>query len=156
MIKIHNKDFFYKYTSPTCVLKILESGTFRWSSPLLFNDPFDHQFSIHFNVEPEQIKDRFLNLTEEFVYGKNEPEIVTQTPFAFALQMLRKNRLTITKQQFLDEMREGFDEGALNMRESLRKINEFWNQIVRHARIFCVAEENDNLKNMGDVVEFVE
>lgn len=33
----------FKYMSTDTALKILASGQFRWSSPLGFNDPFDHQ-----------------------------------------------------------------------------------------------------------------
>lgn len=36
-------EFFYKYTSPSTALIILENSRLRWSSPLLFNDPAEFQ-----------------------------------------------------------------------------------------------------------------
>jgi hypothetical protein len=37
----HELPFLYKYMSAEVARIVLETGKLRWSSPLIFNDPFD-------------------------------------------------------------------------------------------------------------------
>ena len=37
----HDRQYFYKYVSAKTAQAILTTRTLRWSSPILFNDPFD-------------------------------------------------------------------------------------------------------------------
>lgn len=47
----HERRFFYKYVSSEVTKIILVNRTLRWSSPLLFNDPFDvtQELRLNFN-----------------------------------------------------------------------------------------------------------
>ena len=38
----HDRQFFYKYMPPDTAKIVLCNRTLRWSSPILFNDPFDN------------------------------------------------------------------------------------------------------------------
>ncbi len=37
----NDRKSFFKYMSPGTAKTVLENSTLRWSSPILFNDPFD-------------------------------------------------------------------------------------------------------------------
>lgn len=39
--RTHNRAYFYKYMPAETAALVLKAGKLRWSSPLLFNDPFD-------------------------------------------------------------------------------------------------------------------
>ena len=39
----------YKYVTVNTAKIVLETGKLRWSSPFMFNDPFDVQFDLHVN-----------------------------------------------------------------------------------------------------------
>ena len=42
-IRLHNQRHFFKYASLETATRVIESKSFRWSSPIKFNDPFDSQ-----------------------------------------------------------------------------------------------------------------
>ena len=46
---------FFKYVNVDAAKIILESGKLRWSSPLMFNDPFDVQFDLHVEFDDAKI-----------------------------------------------------------------------------------------------------
>ena len=48
---------FYKYVTTKTAKTILENGTLRWSSPSIFNDPFDVQFDLHLEFGQTKIVD---------------------------------------------------------------------------------------------------
>ena len=41
----------YKYMKATTATTVLDSNSLRWSSPTLFNDPFDLQFDLHLELQ---------------------------------------------------------------------------------------------------------
>ena len=46
----HDRRFFYKYVAACTARIVLASRKLRWSSPVLFNDPFDnHPDALHFD-----------------------------------------------------------------------------------------------------------
>ena len=42
-----DREFFYTYASSDNAKAILRNCSVRWSSPLLFNDPFETQFDLN-------------------------------------------------------------------------------------------------------------
>ena len=46
---------FFKYVTADTAKIVLESGARRWSSPLLFNDPFDVQFDLHVEYDAKKL-----------------------------------------------------------------------------------------------------
>ncbi|MDZ4857099.1 MAG: hypothetical protein SGJ26_19965, partial [Nitrospirota bacterium] len=70
----HAKERFFKYTSASTALKILESSAVRYSSPLLFNDPFDVQSGLHFEFEIESLPEKIFQRIEQLVASDREPE----------------------------------------------------------------------------------
>lgn len=45
-----SKPPLFKYLSPESTLAVLKGGTLKWSSPKIFNDPFDSQWNIAHNA----------------------------------------------------------------------------------------------------------
>jgi hypothetical protein len=63
----HNRDRFFKYMSATTAVKILTSSAVRYSSPVLFNDPFDVQSGLHFDFDIDLLPDKILDRIEVLV-----------------------------------------------------------------------------------------
>lgn len=55
------KKSFYKYMAPDTAIAVFAHRTFRYSSPLLFNDPFDIQSGLHFDFDVDDIHLKILN-----------------------------------------------------------------------------------------------
>jgi hypothetical protein len=47
IMPLHNKDAFFKYYTAASAKLTLRHTSRKWSTPLLFNDPFDNQFELH-------------------------------------------------------------------------------------------------------------
>jgi Protein of unknown function (DUF2971) len=49
-------EYFYKYMTGEVAALVLQNRTLRWSTPGLFNDPFDVQFDLHVDVDREKLR----------------------------------------------------------------------------------------------------
>jgi hypothetical protein len=54
-LRIHERQSFFKYVSATTATIILTKRTLRWSSPVLFNDPFDVPREVTFGFTPDNV-----------------------------------------------------------------------------------------------------
>ena len=71
---MHGSDVkFYKYLSPDAATAVLENRTFKWSSPKLFNDPFDLPSEIDFSFKADELAEALLDEMAHLVYGDQEP-----------------------------------------------------------------------------------
>jgi hypothetical protein len=66
---------FYKYVTVDTVKKILQNGTLQWSSPMLFNDPFDLQFDLHMEYDAERVVNRVLQRFVDVYMGRVLPVV---------------------------------------------------------------------------------
>ena len=64
---------FFKYVAAETALAILRNQSIRFSSPLLFNDPFDHQTCLHLGFDLEQFPNRLLEKIEYLVRHPQVP-----------------------------------------------------------------------------------
>jgi len=75
---------FFKYNTASVAKIVLATGRVRWSSPLLFNDPFDCYFSLEpkfdFSACKEKHCERFLDL----MFQVEEPAFVPRNRFVSA------------------------------------------------------------------------
>jgi hypothetical protein len=145
MTKTHDRDHFFKYVTARAALKILETRKALWSSPLLFNDPFDTQFDLNFGFALSDLHDRFLSEFEQLVYGEEEPKCDKSHPLCVTIRMLRAARTSLSKEDLLRESREALVEGTRHVRRLLDAEHIRWRAFLEHMRVFCVAERHDNL-----------
>ena len=52
---LHDRKYFYKYVTVETALLILQNRKLKYSSPVLFNDPFDTQTRIGFDCEESEV-----------------------------------------------------------------------------------------------------
>jgi hypothetical protein len=53
--RLHERQSFFKYMSAATARIVLTNRTIRWSSPVLFNDPFDVPREMSFGLTPADI-----------------------------------------------------------------------------------------------------
>lgn len=143
---MHGDDVrFYKYMSPEAAIASLESGTMKWSSPKLFNDPFDFPVSMDFKFGGEEIANALLDELVKMAYGPDEPVGDPNNPFFHASTMNRNLRNRPPAEKFREFMAEAnaetiqrFEDGQVGRRAFL---TEFRNQFA----VFCVSAKRDNL-----------
>lgn len=56
----HDKKFFYKYVTAEVAATTLRNRSLKYSSPVLFNDPFDNQTRIDYGFTLSELQERFV------------------------------------------------------------------------------------------------
>jgi hypothetical protein len=144
----HNRDYFYKYTSAATAIKILESNSVRYSSPLLFNDPFDIQSGLHYDFDLNALPDKILDRMEQLVNQDANPTFLQNDEMAQAIRQMRERRPTAGFPR--ERMRELFRPVLVSMTQDMIVMqrqyqDKWWNDFLPRLRVFSVTEEKDNL-----------
>lgn len=125
-------------------LKVISSRTMRWSSPLKFNDPFDHQIGFSFDFNGEQFGQKLLEEMEQIIFGGKtefrQPTLLSK--LAMRLSLL-KDRLP--KEKVISELIATTNKIAGSLDDHKNKINNSIIEILTHSRVLCVSECHDNV-----------
>lgn len=139
---------FYKYTSPDTTLVVLRNRTFRYSSPLLFNDPFDFQPGDQFDFDISDLPSKILDRLELIASSKKEPEFDTKNPWgelARIVWRLYPNH-GFPRRRFEQYVEPWLSIFAEKLQKDHQTYREQWlNDFLPRVRVFCVSEERDNL-----------
>lgn len=141
--RIHDQDRFFKYTGVEGAICALTMGTLRWSSPLLFNDPFDVPRELSFGVTPHEIgaatRQRMIGMM------KQPPNDLSE------LSPVLRTFLEQIKREVPDSKREAIVESiandlpALNVTSDIMDgFREQWRTSLPEFRMLCLCEKPDN------------
>lgn len=144
-MKLHDKDYFCNYVTSGTAKIILDTLQVRWSSPILFNDPFDAQFDVNYDFEIEDAIQPFLTELTRLLFSETEPNINFSHSLGDAIKRLRRFKHKMNKEDFSGLAAEALMEGANNVRPLIIQQNSEWHEYIKNSRVFCVAEDYDNL-----------
>ena len=140
---------FYKYMAPETALAVFTHRSFRYSSPLLFNDPFDVQSGLHFDFDVDQIHAKILDKLEQLAQLEHLPDLDWDDRWAQVVKIVWENYATFgfPRQRWLEQLSSRSNE--LNLAQEMRFTQqgyaEAWKRLLPTLRVFCVSEEPDNL-----------
>jgi len=138
----HNRSYFFKYASFETAIKVIESKSFKWSSPTQFNDPFDHQTKFLVNFTCEEFAKCLTASIERIIYSEVIPERPESIIVEFASRLLSSN---LTRRQISQKLSEISISVGSNVPEHIEVFNNQLQQILCHSRVFCVSENHDNV-----------
>ena len=147
-IMLHNKTHFFKYCTSDALEKVLTKHTFKWSSPTLFNDPFDIQTDFRFGFDFDDLAEPLLQEQIKIVWDDNEPEGNADHPLFKAMLETRKNRIANPNTRSRAEFEKFFREVAYDKKkiEETSKENErWWKDLREDLRVYCVSEVHDDI-----------
>jgi hypothetical protein len=135
--RTHEREVFYKYMTAKVAKIVLKDLKLRWSSPLLFNDPFDVPRDLHFGFDARDLQaaiaEELAQLIEEDK-PSHEPRVTT------LLQLLRDRGNADLRRLIANDLRES---PATPVSESsFDGFRNHWSQLVPETRILCVSEDN--------------
>lgn len=159
--RAHDRSSFFKYMSGDTVRSVLTNRTLRWSSPLLFNDPFDVPRELSFGLSPSVIIEAL---------GHRMTALIEHPPDDTS-ELVPNLRLIVEKvkngisPELKAEILAGVEDSAASHRptgESMDDFREFWRKLLPNLRILCFTESPDHLamwfhyadKYRGAVLEF--
>jgi hypothetical protein len=154
--KKHSRDYFYKYTNANTAKAILSSSSFRYSSPLIFNDPFDNQAGMQIEFNVEEFVDLFFDKFEELVLAEKEPTFEEFNKISEVI-MLRRSEAKVngfSKQNEKNQSGHFVKAIAENTVDTYHALIKCWKNDLKRMRIFCVSEEYDNILMWSHYADF--
>ena len=140
----HNKlEQFYKYVTPQTALKIIEGQRLRWSSPTLFNDPFDHQSAFAWDFSGDDFYAELGKWIEHVVYDLEHYKPAVQTSLSMMVSIMRQRRPPREKfSEFTAEMASQFQE---YFEQNTVKLNAEVLSFLLDSKVLCLSSVHDNV-----------
>jgi len=136
---------FYKYATKDTARIVLESRTLRWSTPVLFNDPYDHQFDLHMDVDMAALKRRALDKVWDALSGDPDYSPHPRNPMGTLIQVARRKGLKLSRERFEasfgPRVVEGYEAGLRSLPELQRQFRE----VIQTFQVLCLREVRDSL-----------
>ena len=137
--RTHNRESFYKYMSVSTAAIVLERCTLRWSSPLLFNDPFDVPRELSFGITPEEIVRALASRMTELITHPPEDTSNLEPKVQTIIDTVKKGISAELKAQLLS----GLVDSADTLRpvgQSMEDLRVMWRDWLSQFRILCLTE----------------
>jgi hypothetical protein len=142
--RMHDREYFYKYMPASTAKLVLQSGRLRWSSPLLFNDPFDVPRTLAAGLTSDDIAKATADCID--AYLDQPPSDLTDFDPTF------RRLLTLAKSGFPQELRAEMRKVTQETRDNpkiqaslLEDLREHWKQQVPMMRILCLTESQKHV-----------
>jgi len=138
----HNRQFFYKYVTAEVAKIILVTRKLRWSSPLLFNDPFDISQELRLNFDEEKLNKVFVDNLASIIEGGIMPCSVKDPRLAVMLEFVRNSPPEV-RRALIHDLRQEFKAPKIGQIQALEEIKQTWRNTVPTFRVLCLSELND-------------
>lgn len=139
----HDREHFFKYMPAETARKVLLTGRLRWSSPLLFNDPFDVPRDIAHGFSSADIARATGDLLNHYLDSPPENLTDFDETLAQLLAIARNGFPPDLREQIRATIAEGFEQ--FQSEESLQALRDHWKTVVPTMRILCLAESPNHV-----------
>jgi hypothetical protein len=143
--RVHDRSHFFKYASVWTARQVIESKSFRYSSPTKFNDPFDHQAGFVLNSTPDEFAKLLTASIERIIFSDVVPTVSPVSPFTALTLQFRSIRDRLPREQFLQKLRDSCIESAANLHGHIDQMNAAIQEQLCHSRVLCLSELHDNV-----------
>jgi len=138
----HERQFFYKYMTAKVAKIVLATRKVRWSSPLLFNDPFDFTQELRLNFDEAQLNaaltERVASLMED-----GDPSNSVKHPIQAALLRVAKRTSPDVRRAMAEELRQSVGVPTAGQVQTFSAVKDMWRNMVPTFRVLCLSELND-------------
>ncbi len=161
--RAHDREHFYKYVTANVAKTILVNHTLRWSSPLLFNDPFDVPRELDLGFSAEEIQELVGEEIARIIENPDSFDVSGRPRFHNLVQLLRSPGTSALRMTIARKIRKLVTpETASRARGTIAKLREQWASLLPQTRVLCLSEINDSTPmwshyagdNRGAVIEF--
>jgi Protein of unknown function (DUF2971) len=136
----HDRQFFYKYVTAKVAKIVLATRQLRWSSPLLFNDPFDVTQELRLNFDEPKLITAVTHRVASLLEQGDSTDSVKH-PVVAAMLRVASCATPDVRRVMANELRKGIDTSG--QIQSLATLKEEWKKMVPTFRVLCLSELND-------------
>lgn len=138
----HERDRFFKYVTPTTGVAIVQTRRRRWSSPLLFNDPFDVPRSATFGFTDDEL---LAGISAEFVRVVESDEMPDDASVRELVLRLRQEANPHLTAFVASTLQDAGGPMAPVVRRTQAEFRRNWEETLPGLRVFCVSEIADSV-----------
>lgn len=154
------KDAFYKYLTAESLKVTLSTASRKFSSPLIFNDPFDNYIDVKWMENPRELEVKVQKMFRDLAEDKNL-DLNTLHPVTRLIVCLWRRMRPEDLDELQKELNNIYTQEQLTSTYS--RLNEETRATLSDLSIFCITEEYTNLlmwshyanEHKGGVIEFV-
>ena len=143
--RAHDKSHFFKFASIDSAIKIINSKSFIWSSPIKFNDPFDTQTGFTLNYDETTFAKMLCESALRVIYSDIQIEATNPTKFAQMLILMRSIRSKVPKAKLTADLYLSAIKSAKILADNINVFNTIILEHLLHSRVFCVTEDVSNV-----------
>jgi hypothetical protein len=136
----HNCQYFYKYFTPSTAKAVLTNRTLRWSSPLIFNDPFDVPRNLSFDFTARELQEALAEDLAVMIETAAPTPPRAMPALDFLLNALRNNPNPEYRTSIANDLRTNALKNIPVPAIGFRALQEFWDQSIPTMRILCFSE----------------
>lgn len=136
----HDIPLLNKYMSASTAQAVLRTSSLRWSSPLLFNDPFDVPREAGLPFTTQELRTAVVNRIKDYVAGRAEP--ATRSVFAIigAISKAEPHR----RELMTDLIDDSLHLLAIPFEIGMQQFRDAWLEKVRKLRILSLSAVPDS------------
>lgn len=138
----HERQLFYKYVTAKVAKIVLTTRKLRWSSPLLFNDPFDFAQELRLTFDVAQLNsvltERVASLMEN-----GDPSNSVKHPIQAALLRVARRASVDVRRAMAEKLRQSVGVPTAGQLKSLAAVKDTWRNMVPTFRVLCLSELKD-------------
>lgn len=160
-IPTHDRHSFFKYISAATAAIVLQNRALRWSSPLLFNDPFDVPREMSFGVTPREIVDAVSRRLMTLFDNPPEDTSLLEPKLRMIAEAIKRGIPPDVKAELIAGIRESAAQLEPTS-HSMDQMRDMWRAWIPQMRILCLTESPNHTamwfhyadKYKGAVLEF--
>ena len=133
----------YKYMTAQTGRIVLNSLSLRWSSPELFNDPFDVPRELAQGVPPQDIQIGVFKSFAELIKSSKPIPVHLDPRIVSFIESERKKGNGIEIDKICNELTSYVPESS-TMYPAFDELRNMWRELIPNLRILCLTERIDN------------
>lgn len=139
----HDRTSFFKYADQTAASAVLDSCSLRWSSPRVFNDPFDMQFDLFVDLDQKKIRRHTIGLLWKAFYSPEELD--AGNPFGESIKEYKSVFPRLSRDDFEREFSEPIHEMCRRVPLQVAELNREFQSFLRDTKLLCLSERCDSV-----------
>ena len=163
---LNNHTCFYKYVTADTAFLILKNRTLKYSSPILFNDPFDTQTKLDYSFCISEFGEALAEELYRLIHLEERPVGFDSAPFFRDIQTIwqkvKEGSIKVPKDAFMRMIQTDMLDEANSAEQIIGEMNKLLMSAVKASRVFCVSEVHDSTvmwshyakDHTGAVIEF--
>ena len=160
--RLHDRHSFFKYMSADVAHLVLTNRTLRWSSPVLFNDPFDVPRELSFGITADALVQAMARKMAQLIENPPGDTSRLEPNLRLIVDTVKEG----ISPELMDEMLSGIQDVESSLRpkgKGMDEMRDFWRKLLPDHRILCLTESASHTamwyhyadKYRGVVLEFL-